>query len=122
MINPSQQPTILLVEDDLATRELYERELGRNYHVLATILSDDILDLACQPFICLIVFGLDAPKQKNMLVLEHIQEALSGRNVPIIAYSSSDDRSQAINLRLAEYLVQPVLPSLLLAKVGKYIP
>jgi response regulator RpfG family c-di-GMP phosphodiesterase len=121
MIDPSQKPTILLIEDDLATRELYERALGQNYHVLATMLRDDILDIACQPFICLVVFGLDAPKQKNWHVLEQIQKAVNSRNVPVIAYSSSDDRSQAMNLRLTEYLVQPVLPSLLLLKVSKYI-
>jgi len=117
-------PTILLIEDDLATRELYERELGQAYPVEAVAIDAHTLSLAHQPSLKLIILGLDAPHKKSWRLLEQLCQP-GGKEarpvVPIIVYSTSDDRRYTRNLNIAEYLVQPVLPSLLNEKVRLYI-
>jgi response regulator RpfG family c-di-GMP phosphodiesterase len=113
--------TILLIEENLATRELYERELGQVYPVQAVSIDSSTLHLARQPSVALIILGLDATQQKAWKLLEQICLSASSDCVPIIVYSTSDDRRRALNLKINEYLVQPVLPSLLMKFVSQYV-
>ena len=45
---PETSQTILLIEDDQATRELYQRELSRDYQVLACASESEALSLLSQ--------------------------------------------------------------------------
>lgn len=118
--NP-QNPTILLIEDDLPTRELYQRELARLYRVLAVAanLKDNQVN-AYLP-VDLVIVGMDAPQEKAWRVLDAICQVPGGQAIPVIAYSSSDCRRRILAFGLADYLVQPVLPSVLLEKVAYHL-
>jgi response regulator RpfG family c-di-GMP phosphodiesterase len=113
--------TILLIEENLATRELYERELGQVYPVQAVSIDASTLHLARQPSVALIILGLDAPQEKAWKLLEQLCLSAINDRMPIIVYSTSDDRRRALNLKINEYLVQPVLPSLLMEFVSQYV-
>jgi DNA-binding response OmpR family regulator len=119
--NTLPTPIILLIEDDVATRELYQRELRTAFQVWAATIEADILHAAVNPSVALIVLGLDTPRKKELCLLEQLGQLMLDRRVPIIAYSTSDDRRQASKFALTEYLVQPVLPSVLLEKARLYL-
>jgi DNA-binding response OmpR family regulator len=124
MNDGSYLPIILLIEDDLATRELYERELGQAFPVQAVALDEKTLSLTHQPSLQLIILGLDAPHKKSWLLLKQLCQPESKEahaQAPIIVYSTSDDRRHTRNLNIAEFLIQPVLPSLLNEKARQHI-
>jgi DNA-binding response OmpR family regulator len=98
-----EDPTILIVETDSATREMYRRELALAYQVFAC--ADNV---EAQQ-----ILGQHAP---DVVVLEPVGcgwglfEKLKGKT-PLIVCSTCEVSETRIRKELAACLVKPVLPT-----------
>lgn len=103
-------PQVLLIENDIPTIELYQRELAQSYQiipchdegsVLNHLQANDIDAIILEPAF----LGMD-----GWHLLTTIQEVTSSTPVPIIVCTTQDAGLQAKNFGAAKFLVKPVLP------------
>jgi DNA-binding response OmpR family regulator len=106
--------TILIVDNDLPTLELYKRELGREYRVLtctdewqacAVLQSEQVSAVVLEPV---------AVGDVGWAKLAAITHLPSERPVPLLVCSTQDDRKHGIEMGAVACLVKPVLPMTLL--------
>jgi DNA-binding response OmpR family regulator len=110
------QPTVMLLEDDTATRELYRRELSRSFSVVACGSEQEA------------AARLGAAEEHGMtvdvLVLEPAALSSDARpfvasvrrlhpRLPIIICSVLDMRGRSAELGASVYLIKPVTPAVL---------
>ena len=114
--------TILIVEDDLPTRELYERELSRYYHVLACANDQDALAAMHAQHVCAVILEPSLPDGRGWDLLAHIRHTPGLQSVPVILCSTLNARRRAMALGATLYLVKPVLPTVLLETLRRIMP
>lgn len=102
--------SVLIVEHDDATRELYLRELNRDYHVLACHNEQSVIDLLRAHDIDAIVLEPSWPNGQGWRLLSAIQAVNARRAIPVIVCSTLDERVRGMDLGVSVYLVKPVLP------------
>lgn len=112
---PSLQPVVLLLEDDAATRELYRRELGRTFFVVACGSEQDAAEhldtssidaLVLEPAALSNQQGSQSWPFVTMLRRRHPQ-------LPIVVCSILDVRGHSAELGASAYLIKPVTPATL---------
>src|SRR5258708_25460124 len=106
--------TILIVEHDDPTRELYLRELSRDYCVVACCDEHDVLELLRTHDICAVVLEPGLAGGRGWSLLATIKQAGDTRAVPVILCSTLDERKRGMELGANAYLIKPVLPATLL--------
>ncbi len=109
--------TVLIIEDDEATRHLYERALGAAFDVYA--VAPDVTWEALSPHFPLKAVAIepgpvDGPGWDLIRELRRHPET---RTTPIVLCTSQDDRSLDQELGVAAHLVKPVLPTDLLLAI-----
>ena len=117
-------PTILLVEPDLATRQLYTRALRTRWQVTAV---QDIAEAAA---------ALGAGLTPQMAVIEPyadgsaidwgqlaaLREQFSGPDaLPVVLCSTLDERRSGYAWGAVLYLVKPVTPDRLVAELANFL-
>lgn len=102
--------SILIIESDPPTLEMYRRELSREFTVLACEDEVEVLDLICSKDISAVVLEPALAGNDGWRLLAVLREALAGRRVPIILCSTQDDRKRGMAEGAAAFLVKPVLP------------
>lgn len=107
---------ILLIEENQPTRELYQRELSRNFKVFVCESENEALALLHDHSIKVIVFepNLRSGQGWNFLALLH--EMSQTRDIPVILCSTVDERRRGLELGATLCLIKPVLP-LFLSKI-----
>ena len=118
---PEPSPTILLIEDDYYTRELYQRELSRKYQVLACASESEALSLLHTHSISVVILEPALNNGKGWAFLAMLQSLLQTRTTPVILCSTLDERRRGLELGAKFYLVKPVLPITLLEIVHRFI-
>jgi DNA-binding response OmpR family regulator len=111
------RPSILIVEDDAATRELYQRELGRTYPVLACGDEQVAYSLLQGETISVIVLEITALHDQEWNFVTAARTLPGYGDLPIIVCSTLDERRRGAELGVAAYLVKPVVPKTLLDTV-----
>lgn len=107
----STLPTILLIEDDLLTLNLYVRELSRDFDVLACSGMKDVLEMIHTRDLKAIVLEPAALNGKGWELFNTILAVSTGvYSFPIILCSIQDQRKYALNRGATIFLVKPVLP------------
>lgn len=117
MSTPEPAPTVLVIEPDATTADLYRRELSRRFRVLTSpsarraagyLAVEDVRAVVLEPL------GAEAD-------LEALRSALADPTAPhpraLIVCSVLDDRRWSEMLGAACHLVKPVLPMTLLEVV-----
>ncbi|HEX2910060.1 MAG TPA: response regulator [Chloroflexia bacterium] len=114
--------TILLIDNDQYTRELYQRELGRDFQVLACSNESEALDLLFHHSVDVIILEpyLDSHEGWAFLAMLHTLPHTS--DIPIIICSTLDERPLGFELGARYYLIKPVLPFELLDTTHRIIP
>lgn len=107
---PEPTRTILLIEDDPATRELYRRELSRDYNVLACSSESEALALLDSYPVCTIVLEPVVQSGQGWSLLAMLHAMPRTRTIPIILCSTLDERRRGMELGATLYLTKPVLP------------
>lgn len=102
--------TVLIIESDPPTLELYRRELSREFKVLACLSEEDALRLAGVADLCAVVLEPAIDGGDGWSLLSTLSKAIASRRVPIILCSTQDDRKRGMQEGAAVFLVKPVLP------------
>ena len=113
--------TLLLFEQDRATRQLYARELGRHWHVAAVEEAADCTQLLTQAAVQAVVFGLGAASEEEWALLTTIVQLAAAAKTPVIVCSAIDARSRGYALGVSAYLIKPVLPQQLIGEVARWL-
>jgi DNA-binding response OmpR family regulator len=114
--------TILVIEDDLPTRELYERELRLWYHVMTCDSEQQALKLLNEHPIEAVVLEPALPDDQGWHLLTLIRATPHLCKVPIILCSTQNARRRAMMLGATVYLTKPVLPAALLETLRQVVP
>jgi len=115
MADTDPRPAVLIVESDPATLDLYLRELGHHFTVLACSNAAEALQvLAQQPLHAIVLEpaglgaqGWDLPRSARNCPLNC--------QTPFVVCSTLDDRKAGMDRGAAVYLVKPVLPATLVS-------
>jgi DNA-binding NtrC family response regulator len=113
--------TLLLFEQDRATRQLYRRELGRHWHVITVESATDCTNVLTQEVVHAVVFELGAASDDDWALLAEIIRLAAAVKTPVIVCSAIDARSRGYALGVSAYLVKPVLPQQLIAEVTRWL-
>jgi DNA-binding response OmpR family regulator len=104
---------ILIIESDSPTRELYTRELNRDYRVFACSDQQEVLELLGSHSVDAIVVEPARPNGQWWALLAALHAASAERSVPVVVCSTLDERARGAELGVSAYLIKPVLPSTL---------
>ena len=115
-------PTILIIEKDQATLELYCRELNRDFDVLVGSGKNEVLQTIKAQNVNAIVLEPAAWNGQGWDLLDKILALPPElRSFPIVLCSVLDERKRGLDMGAAAFLVKPVLPSQLLDTVRQVL-
>ncbi len=106
----SQSPAILIIESDQATRDLYQRELGRRYRVRVCGNERAARKIVEKCALEAIVVEPNTLEGDHWTFLRAFHVAPATRHIPIVICTSLDERRRGLEMGVAAYLVKPVLP------------
>jgi DNA-binding response OmpR family regulator len=108
---PNPQNTILIIENDIPTLELYCQALGTGFHTIGTLNAAEALELARQNSIQAIILEPGMNQQHGWDLVAELRQVLQPTPPPIILCSWLDERRRGRELNVAAYLVKPVMPA-----------
>ena len=111
--------TVLIVENDQPTSQMYERALQTEYQVLAMSIDDDVLALVKDHPVDAIVMEPGPIEGHGWTLLAELKNSHELQAIPIVLCTVQDERRRGLELGLAAYLIKPVLPATLLAEVRR---
>src|SRR5216684_1198176 len=97
--------TILIVDNDLPTLELYQRELGREYRVLTCTDERGATEVLTSEKISAVVLEPFALGETGWARLAEIIHLPTDRRVPVLVCSTQDDRKRDLALGAVACLV-----------------
>jgi signal transduction histidine kinase len=101
--------TILLIDEDGATREIVQRVLAKEgMTMLYAATGQEGLRIAQQRHPDVVILDVILPDQDGWAVLAAITTKLELAGMPVIVLSSADERGLATTLGAAAYLAKPV--------------
>jgi DNA-binding response OmpR family regulator len=116
-----QKPPVLIIENNPPTLELYRRELSRHFQVLACEDSSQAMTFAGTPDLAAVVLEPAVSNNKGWKLFADLKEFFRDREVPIILCSTLDERKRGQEAGAADFLVKPVLPSVLVETLHRVI-
>ncbi len=126
MTTTTQQPTILIIENDQSNRLLIERVLStRGYRCIQASNGSEALDLLDLEQVDLILTDLFMPVLDGYRTTELIRARPNMAEVPIVAvtaYALNDESEAAMRSGCTEYLIKPFKPRQLLEVVDRLLP
>lgn len=120
------QTTILIVEDNPATRKLFRVTLeGAGYSVVEAATADQALEAArtCAP--SLVILDIIVPDARGFKLAQELLHLPEMKGVPVIAVSGSGaavDAAKLPYIGFSDHLEKPVAPAFLLEKVKEHLP
>ena len=102
---------ILIVECDLPTLELYQRELSRDFQILTCSEVQQALALLHTHAISAVVLEPSAPDEQGWSLLAAIKNLPGHSPIPVVLCSTLDERKRGMEMGAAAYLIKPVLPT-----------
>lgn len=121
MSTPAPARTVLIVEPDATTAQLYRRELGRHFQVLTCSTARDAAEVITAEPLSAIVLEPSGAASTADAVVASLKDAVAVSATPLIICSVLDDRSVGQALGASLYLVKPVLPASLFAALTNLI-
>jgi CheY-like chemotaxis protein/anti-sigma regulatory factor (Ser/Thr protein kinase) len=113
--------TVLVVDDERATHELLERELGRRgYRVLHAAGGAEGLRLARELRPDAIALDLIMPEVDGWAVLRALKADPALRDIPVVLVTVLGDREMGYALGAADYLTKPIDTGALARVLARY--
>jgi class 3 adenylate cyclase/CheY-like chemotaxis protein len=113
--------SILVVDDNASTRDVFERRLTQKGHRVVTAPNGaSALDLATAQEFDLVLLDLILPEMSGFEVLRRLKSAEQTSDIPVIVISALDELDSVVRCIEAgaeDYLSKPVNPVLLQARV-----
>jgi DNA-binding response OmpR family regulator len=108
---PRIKSSVLIIENDPPTLELYRRELSREYKVFACLDEEKAIHLAADTKdLCAVVLEPEISGGDGWALLSILIRVFGERRVPIILCSTQDEQRRGLKEGAAAFLVKPVLP------------
>lgn len=119
---PTEKPaTILVIDDDITTRELLTRHLGKlGYQVVVADTGQKGLELAQQIQPDAITLDVMMPGMDGWMVLTELKKHEELQNIPVIMLSMVENQELGYSLGAAEYLLKPIDQQQVLRVLQKY--
>ena len=113
--------TLLVVEPDQVTREMYVRELARTWRVLAC--SDNLSALAhlTSDTVNAVVLEPVMPGGENWSLVAAVRANSATATIPVLICSVVSDRGPGMALGATAHLVKPVAPHQLVKEVAHWL-
>ncbi|RZU47852.1 putative two-component system response regulator [Fluviicoccus keumensis] len=125
MTEPSLQHTVLIVDDMPDNIDILVNVLSPYYRVLAAAGGDKALQIAAGPARPdLILLDIMMPGLNGYQVCERLKADPETRGIPVIfvtAMGEVEDERLGLELGAVDYLVKPVSPALVLARVRTHL-
>lgn len=101
---------ILLIDDDLPTLKLYQRELNADYHVVICQERTQAEEILQTLHISAVILepNLSNGEGWNLIATMHLPG--KANRFPIILCSSSDEKKRGLEAGATVFLTKPVLP------------
>jgi DNA-binding response OmpR family regulator len=115
------KPSLLIVDDDLPTLELYQRELSEDYQVLTCQDRSQAELLIETPGLCAIILEPTLSGGDGWKLLAHLSKLKNRLDFSVILCSSSDERKRGIREGAHVFLTKPVLPAALHALLDQIV-
>jgi len=109
--------TVLIIENDEATRRLYERALSADFSVLAAADEIDWAELTLRLPLTAVAVEPGPVEGRGWDLIKQLRDRPETRTVPIVLCTAQDDRSRDKEFGVVAHLVKPVLPADLLAAI-----
>ena len=90
------KPSLLIIDDDLPTLELYQRELSDNYMVLICQERSRAEQLIETPGLCAIILEPTLSGGEGWKLLSYLNNVKNRLNFSVILCSTSDERKRGI--------------------------
>jgi DNA-binding response OmpR family regulator len=111
---------VLVADDDPQMRRLVRAVLEREgMQVVEAADGLDAIDAIGQHQFGLIILDMDMPRLDGLGVLEELGSTVTTSQIPVIVLTarSDDTESRALDLGAQDYLIKPVRPTALTARV-----
>jgi CheY-like chemotaxis protein len=113
--------TVLVIDDERATHNLLERELGaRGYRVVHAAGGREGLRLAREMRPDAITLDIIMPELDGWAVLRELKADTDLRSIPVVLVTVLGDREMGYALGAADYLTKPIDPDALLGVLGRF--
>ncbi len=121
----SEQPKILVVDDEPVSLMLLDTILRRGNFVVSTAGSGhEALKVLHEEKIDLLILDLLMPDMDGLTLLEHLREDPAFKNLPVIVFTAVSQnrvRQEAFNKGATTFLTKPVSSAELIYVAKKYL-
>ena len=125
MTKRREAKTVLIMEDEIEVRGFVSRALElEGYRVLQAKDGDEGLKLLSRDGISLVLLDLRMPEVDGWAVLKQMKEEPRLSAIPVIVFTASagiDQRTRALSMGVADYLVKPLSVTLLRKTVAHFL-
>ncbi len=112
----TQVPTIVLIEKDEITLDLYQRELSKSFNVLAFTETTGVLETMVNQNIQAVVIEPEIHFGQGWELIHSIHMTFPNRFIPVIVCSTRDTDDLDLAGEVTKHLTKPVLPKTLREK------
>jgi DNA-binding response OmpR family regulator len=112
----TQAPTIVLIEKDQVTLDLYQRELSKSFAVLAFTEIAGVLETMANQDIQAVVIEPEIHYGQGWELIHSIHVTFPNRFIPVIVCSTRDTDDIDLAEEVTKHLTKPVLPKTLREK------
>jgi len=106
----TQTPTIVLIERDEVTLDLYRRELSKSFAVLAFTEITGVLETMANQDIQAVVIEPEIHYGQGWELIHAIHMSFPNRFIPVIVCSTRDTDNMDFGGEVTKHLTKPVLP------------
>lgn len=110
----SEQPTVLVIDDDVNVHDLLKRLLGREgFHVISAISGEEGLQKARDHQPDVITLDVMMPRMDGWAVLSKLKADTTVAHIPVVMLTMLDNQSLGFALGASAYLTKPIDRNLL---------
>ncbi len=114
-------PTVLIIENDPATLDLYRRELSQDFDVITCSGKNEALETIHAQDVDAVVLEPVALNGQGWDLFNAILTLPADARSPVIICSVLDERKRGLDMGAAVFLVKPVLPIQLMETLHQVI-
>lgn len=118
---PEEQRRILLIEDDYGNRVLFADFLEHcGYRVLPLADGSNCIEIMQEFMPHLVLLDIKLPQIDGLTLIKTIRQSSQFWMLPILVvsgYAFQADRQKALTAGATDYMVKPIMPTILSAKV-----
>ena len=118
-MSTSVNPSVLLVEDDLRLSELVSHYLENNgFRVATTARGDEVVDRVRSEAPDLVILDLGLPGKDGLTICKQLRPGYTNPILILTARDNDFDHVLGLELGADDYVIKPVEPRVLLARVN----